>query len=345
MELPKLPPHEGPVLTVVDMHTGGEPLRIILNGYPEVKGDSVLAKRRYVREHLDHLRKVLMFEPRGHYDMYGALLVQSEISEADLGVLFMHNEGYSTMCGHAVIALGRFAVDYGMVKAPTSPETQINIHCPCGLVKAFVEYSNGKTGKVRFQSVPAFAFATDVTVSVPGYGDVSVDISYGGALYAFVSAEKFGLDVSMSRTKDLVDVATAVTNAVKAQVKLHHPVSEDLAFLYGTILTDGKDAFSDEPTANVCVFADAQVDRSPTGSGVTARIALQYHKGLIQLNQTRHFRSGTTGSIFTGKAVQDTVCGQFKAVVVEVSGQAHYTGVACFTQETDDDLRAGFLLQ
>ncbi|KAI4900988.1 hypothetical protein NFI96_032986, partial [Prochilodus magdalenae] len=369
MEFPKLPPQDGSVLSVVDMHTGGEPLRIILSGYPDVTGDTVLAKRRYAREHLDQFRKVLMFEPRGHYDMYGALLVQSEIAEADMGVLFMHNEGYSTMCGHAVIALGRFAVDYGFVKAPSSPETQINIHCPCGLVKAFVEYSNGKTGAVRFHSVPAFAFATDVKVTVPGYGEITVDISYGGALYAFVSAETFGMDVSKSRTRDLVDVATAVSSAVKSQVKLHHPVSEDLAFLYGTILTDGKDDFSDEPTANICVFADAQlqfvpvkvmlefkavsiadglcfqVDRSPTGSGVTARIALQYHKGLIQLHQTRSFKSGTTGAVFTGKAVQETTCGDFKAVVVEVAGHAYYSGVASFTLENDDTLKNGFLLR
>ena len=160
----QLPPHEGDELSVVDMHTGGEPLRVILSGYPEVKGDSVLAKRRYVREHLDHLRRALMYEPRGHYDMYGALIVDSELPEADLGVLFMHNEGYSTMCGHAVIALGRFAVDYKLVKEPQSPETQVNVHCPCGLVKAFVEYSGGKTGGVRFFSVPAFAFATGRTL-------------------------------------------------------------------------------------------------------------------------------------------------------------------------------------
>lgn len=345
MESLKLPPHDGSVISVVDMHTGGEPLRIVVSGFPDIIGGSVLAKRRYVREKLDHLRQLLMFEPRGHYDMYGALVVKSELNEAHLGVLFMHNEGYSTMCGHAVIALGRFAVDYGLVTAPQSPETQVNIHCPCGLVKAFVEYSNQNTGKVRFHSVPAFAFATDITVDVPGHGEVIVDISYGGAFYAFVSAEKFGLDISHSRTRDLVDAATAVTNAVKRKVKLHHPSSPDLAFLYGTILTDGKDAFSDEPTANVCVFADAQVDRSPTGSGVTARIALQYHKGLIQLNQTRTFQSGATGSLFTGKAVQETKCGDFKAVTVEVAGHAHYTGTASFVLENDDDLKNGFLLK
>ncbi|TRY82796.1 hypothetical protein DNTS_025567 [Danionella cerebrum] len=304
MAFPSLPPHCGSVISVVDMHTGGEPLRIILNGFPEIQGNTILAKRRYMKEHLDHLRKLLMFEPRGHKDMYGALLVPSELAEADIGVLFLHNEGYSTMCGHAVIALGRFAVDYGLVKEPTSPEMQINIHCPCGLVKAFTEYSNGKTGAVRFHSVPAFAFATDICVSVAGYGSVTVDISYGGALYAFVSASKFGLDVNNSKTQDLVDAATAVSKAVKSQV-----------------------------------------DRSPTGSGVTARVALQYHKGLIGLNQTRSFQSGVTRSVFTGRAIEETTCGVFKAVVVEVKGHAHYSGVATFTQESDDALSGGFLLR
>ncbi|XP_051908022.1 trans-L-3-hydroxyproline dehydratase isoform X3 [Hippocampus zosterae] len=257
----RLPPHGGAKLSVVDMHAGGEPLRIIVSGYPEVKGHTLLSKRRYARQHLDHLRRALMLEPRGHGDMYGALPVASELPDAHLGVLFMHNEGYSTMCGHAVMALGRFAVDYGLVKEPRSPETPVNIHCPCGLVRAFVEYADGKTGAVRFLSVPAFVFATDVTVAVEGFGDVTVDISYGGAFYAIVDARRFGLDVSESRTRDLADAATAVTKAVKSQVKLRHPLSDDLAFLYGTILTDGKEEFSSsDATANVCVFAEAQPD-------------------------------------------------------------------------------------
>lgn len=336
----RLPPNNGPVLSVVDMHTGGEPLRIVLSGAPVPSGDTLLEKRRWVRENMDWVRRVLMLEPRGHQDMYGALLVPSEEPEAQLGVLFMHNAGYSTMCGHAVIALGRFAVDYGLVD-PQGPETPINIHCPCGLVRAYVSSS----GQVRFHSVPAFTLCTDVTVDVPAYGQVVVDIAYGGAFYAFVSAERFGLDVCSSKTRDLVDAAAAVSDAVKAQVKISHPDSEDLAFLYGTIITDGKDAYSEEPTANICVFADSQVDRSPTGSGVTARIALQYHKGLIQLEQTRTFKSGATDSLFTGKAVKETVCGDYNAVIVEVSGRAHYTGTASFTVESDDPLKDGFLLK
>lgn len=154
-------------------------------------------------------------------------------------------------------------------------------------------------------------------VDVPGHGKVMVDIAYGGAFYAFVTAEKLGLDICSAKTRDLVDAASAVTEAVKAQFKINHPDSEDLAFLYGTILTDGKDAYTKEPTTNICVFADEQVDRSPTGSGVTARIALQYHKGLLELNQMRAFKSSATGSVFTGKAVREAKCGDFKAVIVE----------------------------
>ncbi|KAM4854052.1 trans-3-hydroxy-L-proline dehydratase isoform 1-T1 [Thomomys bottae] len=350
LALPRLPPHDPgtPALSVVDMHTGGEPLRVVLAGCPEVVGPTLLAKRRYMRQHLDYVRRRLMFEPRGHRDMYGAVLVPSELPDAHLGVLFLNNEGYSSMCGHAVLALGRFALDFGLVPAPPAGtrEARVNIHCPCGLVAAFVACEGGRScGPVRFHSVPAFVLASDLMVDVPGHGKVVVDIAYGGAFYAFVSAEKLGLDVSSAKTRDLVDAASAVTDAVKSQFNISHPESEDLAFLYGTILTDGKDVYSEDPTTNICVFADDQVDRSPTGSGVTARIALQYHKGLLGLNQTRAFKSSATGSVFTGKAVWEAKCGDFKAVVVEVSGQAHYTGTASLTVEEDDPLKDGFLLK
>ena len=165
LTVPLMPPHDPgtPALSVVDMHTGGEPLRIVLAGCPEVVGPTLLAKRRYMRQHLDHVRRRLMFEPRGHRDMYGAVLVPSELPDAHLGVLFLNNEGYSSMCGHAVLALGRFALDFGLVPAPPSDaqEALVNIHCPCGLVAAFVECEGGRSrGPVRFHSVPAFVLAT-----------------------------------------------------------------------------------------------------------------------------------------------------------------------------------------
>ncbi len=327
---------------MVEMYTGGEPLRIVETGYPAIPGATILAKRRYARDKLDHLRRMLMFEPRGHFDMYGVIPVEPDLPEADLAVLFMHNEGYSTMCGHAVIALGRYAVDRGLV-TPREPETTVRIQCPCGLVTATVEVVAGRPGRVRFASVPAFAFALDRVVETRSYGPVTLDIGYGGAFYALAPAQTFGLDVRRSRTRDLVDAATEITAAVKAQVPLAHPDDPDLAFLYGTILTDGADAWSEEASANICVFAAAQVDRSPTGSGVTARLAVQHRRGLIGLDQPRTFES-VTGAVFTGRAIAETRAGNFPAVSVEVAGEAHYCGEARFFLEPGDRIGGGFLL-
>ncbi len=332
-------------ITTTEMHTGGEPLRIVESGYPDLTGETVLEKRRCARDKYDHLRKLLIFEPRGHYDMYGVIIVKADISEADFGVIFIHNEGYSTMCGHAVIALGRYAVDKGLVKNIQSPETQVNIQCPCGLVKCFVEYKDGKTGRVRFNSVPAFAFAIDLEVDVPKCGKIVLDIGYGGAFYALVPAEKVGLDVRKSSTTELVQAADAISSAVKKSVKIEHPDSPDLGFLYGTIITDGLDKYSDQPTANLCVFADREVDRSPTGSGVTARIAVQFARGQISLGDVRTFENGKVNSKFTGMALKQVKCGKHDAVQVEVSGHGFYSGSNTFTVEEDDDLKAGFLLK
>jgi proline racemase len=328
-----------PVIETVEMHTGGEPVRIVVAGYPKIPGATILAKRRHAREHLDRYRKLLMFEPRGHADMYGALLVEPDLPGADLAVLFIHNEGYSTMCGHATIALGRWAVDTGRV-ARSAGETRVAIQCPCGLVEARV----ATDGSVRFSSVPAYAFALDARVELPGLGAVTLDVGYGGAYYAFLPAARFNLDVRRSATRDLVDAADTVTRAVKAQIKLDHPDDADLAFLYGTILTDGRDTFGAEPTANICVFAEREVDRSPTGSGVTARIALQHARRQIALGQERAFES-ITGAIFTGRALKQTKTGRFDAVIVEVGGKAQYTGSAKFTLEEGDEIGRGFLLR
>ena len=181
-------------LTVVDMHTGGEPLRIVTSGYPDLPKGTILEKRAHVRDHLDHLRKILMFEPRGHADMYGALLVEPDLPGADLAVLFLHNEGYSTMCGHAIIALGRYAVDQGLVKAGEDV-TLVNIECPCGMVRAEVAMQGGRPAEVSFESVPSFLFAKDKALTIGNWGKVNFDIAYGGAFYALADARQFGAQV------------------------------------------------------------------------------------------------------------------------------------------------------
>lgn len=330
-------------LSVIDMHTGGEPLRIVTGGYPPIPRGTILEKRAYVRDNLDHLRKILLFEPRGHYDMYGALLVEPDLPGADLAVLFMHNEGYSTMCGHAIIALGRYAIDHGLVEA-REPVTTVNIECPCGMVVASVDVKDGKTGAVSFESVPAFLFARDQRVDLPSRGSITFDIAYGGAFYALADCHQFGLEFGKSRARDFVDAATTLTEKLKAESPLSHPEHEDLAFLYGTILTDGTDAFSDRPTKNICVFADAEVDRSPTGSGVTARLAAMHAKGEIAEGQTRLFES-IVGSQFTGSVARRTKAGPHEAIIARVGGRAYYSGKAEFMVEDGDPLGRGFLVR
>lgn len=342
-------------LTVIDMHTGGEPLRIVTGGYPPIPKGTILEKRAYVRDNLDHLRKVLMFEPRGHYDMYGALLVEPDLPGADIAVLFMHNEGYSTMCGHAVIALGRYAVDQGLV-ASREPVTMVNIECPCGMVVASVEVKDGKAGAVSFESVPAFHVITDL-VRVPAYGGLNgsilFDIAYGGAFYAIADCRQFGLsfgdpewefELNRSPLRDFVDAATALTNAVKNHPDLSLGMHEELEFLYGSILTDGGDGSSGKPTKNICVFAEAEVDRSPTGSGVTARLAAMHAKGEVAIGEERIFES-IVGSRFTGSVVRTTTAGDQPATIARVGGRAFYSGKAEYWVEEGDELGKGFLVR
>ena len=332
----------GLVVETVEMHTGGEPVRIVCNLQDQIKGDDILAKRRFMSVHLDAVRRLLMFEPRGHYDMYGAVLVEPALPGADLAVLFTHNEGYSTMCGHAVIALARFAVDSGRVAA-VEPLTRVGIECPCGLVEAWVEVSNGKAGAVQFHSVPAFAFALDLPVIVPDIGEVTVDVGYGGAFYAVVDAARLGVSLD-GRLRDLVDAAAALTEAVRNTIAVRHPLADDLGFLYGSILTDGRNTSAAGISRNVCVFADAEVDRSPTGSGVTARMAIRHAKGLVVPGEACGFES-LTGAVFTGKVVGPAPLPGHDAIIVNVAGQAYYSGKASWSLEADDVIGQGFLLR
>jgi trans-L-3-hydroxyproline dehydratase len=322
------------ILSTIEMHTGGEPTRIIVDGWPALGAPTLLGKRRECLEKHDHLRRGLMLEPRGHDGMYGALLVEPDHPEADLAVLFMHNEGYSTMCGHATVALARWAVESGRVKGPV-----VRLQCPCGLVIAHV----GRNGSVHFESVPSFAYALDRIVPTSTWGPVTVDIAYGGAFYAFLAADSIGLDLKSSPMRAIVDAGEEIALATAKALPIEHPSEPDLAFLYGTILTDGGDGAS-APSRNVCVFAGRQVDRSPTGSGVSARMALQVVRRQAKLGDARKFES-CTGAIFTGKALREAPpVGPRKSVIVEVGGIAHVTGEAKFRFDADDPLREGFAL-
>lgn len=325
------------ILSTVEMHTGGEPTRIIVDGWPGFDAPTLLGKRREAAARFDELRRGLMLEPRGHDGMYGALLVEPDHPQADLAVLFMHNEGYSTMCGHATIALARWAVESGRVKRQPD-ETMVRLQCPCGLVVARV----AADGFVRFESVPSFVHVLDRIAPTATWGPVSVDIAYGGAFYAFLPADSIGLDLRHTPTRVLADGGAEITRAAAEAIPVVHPQEPDLGFLYGTILTDGNNG-AGRPSRNVCVFAGRQIDRSPTGSGVSARMALQWTRRQAKLGEERLFES-CTGAHFTGRLLREVQAGTRRAVIVEVGGRAHFTGESRFRFDEEDPLRAGFSL-
>jgi proline racemase len=334
------PPASWTRISTVDMHTGGEPLRIYTAGLPPIEGQSVLEKRRYFREHYDHIRTGTMWEPRGHADMYGAIITPSV--EADVDVFFLHNEGYSTMCGHAIIALTKFAIETGLVrKEEENPQLTFNV--PAGKVHARAVMENGKVQEVSFRNVPSFLYLRDQQIAVPDLGQVRFDIAYGGAFYAFVEAAPLGLSLTPKYYNQLIDYGRRIKQAVMTHCSIEHPFEEDLSFLYGTIFI-GPALEPGHHSRNVCIFAEGELDRSATGTGVSARAALHHAKGELRLNEKITIES-ILGSTMTVSAVAVTKFGPYEAVVPEVSGTASIIGRNEFYFDPEDPFGHGFIFR
>jgi trans-L-3-hydroxyproline dehydratase len=336
------PPENWTQITTVDAHTEGEPLRVIVGGFPEIPGSTILEKRRAATEHFDHLRTALMWEPRGHADMYGCIVVPPERPDSHFGVLFVHNEGFSTMCGHGIIAVATVALETGML-ATTPPETEVRIDTPAGLVVATARHQDGRVDDVAFRNVPSFVLGRDLEVEVPGFGSVRYDIAFGGAFYAFVDADAMGLEMVPAAAARLAEAGVAIKRAVMASRSIEHPFEEDLGFLYGTIFT-GAPHGAEADSRNVCIFAEGELDRSPTGTGVSARAAIHHARGELEVGREMVIES-ILGTTFTVRVAETTRLGPFDAVIPVVTGSAHVTGRHRFLIDPDDPLRSGFLLR
>jgi proline racemase len=336
------PPQDWLSVTTVDAHTAGEPFRVITSGFPELPGETILARRRYARENLDHLRTALMWEPRGHADMYGCIVTPPVSPEADIGILFMHNEGYSTMCGHGIIGIVKVALETGVLPM-TGPETTVRIDTPAGLVTAYARVAGEQVTSVAFHNVASFVLVLDETVHVPGLGEVRYDIAFGGAFYAFVQAQDVGLSCTPEDFRSLIEKGMAIKRAIMASRPIPHPFEEDLSFLYGTIFI-GPPLGEGAHSRNVCIFAEGEVDRCPTGTGVSARLAIHHARGEVDLDQPIVVES-ILGTRFTGRIVRTTTFGPYPAIIPEVEGAAHITGRHQFLIDPDDPLRDGFILR
>jgi len=328
-------------VTTLDVHTEGEPLRIITSGLPEPYGKNMLARRQDVKERIDSFRTALMWEPRGHREMYGCVVTPPVSPEADIGVLFMHNEGYSTMCGHGVIGLATALLETGIMPME-EPETTLRIDTPAGMVTAHALISDGWVESVRFHNVPSFAVSLDEVIEVPGLGIVSYDLAFGGAFYAYVEAEKLGLICLPGEVNSLVEKGMAIKHAVMANRSIAHPFEKDLNFLYGTIFAAPPET-AGAYMRNVCIFADGQVDRSPTGTGVSGLLAIHHARGKIGLDQVMTIES-IIGTNFTGCIADITTFGPYEAVIPEVQGSAYITGRHEFLLDPNDSLKNGFIL-
>ena len=336
------PPVSWTRISTIDMHTGGEPIRILADGYPEVKGASILEKRLYFRDHLDHIRKRIMWEPRGHADMYGAVLTEPCSKDADFGTFFMHNEGYSTMCGHAIIALTKFVLDTRLVRKK-GEHPQVIIDAPPGQILSTAHRQDGVVTSVSFKNVPSFVLYRDQQIEVKGIGRIQYDVAFGGAFYVLVDADKMKLALDSAGAASLIELGMQIKRSVMIKQKISHPFEPDLSFLYGTIFT-GRAKNPSNHSRNVCVFANGELDRSATGSGVSARAALHHARGELKLGEIIEIESilGTTMKV---ELAALTTFGPHKAVIPKVSGTASFTGKNSFWFDPEDPLKGGFFIR
>jgi proline racemase len=319
-------------VSAVDYHTGGEPFRIVTGGVEALRGATILDKRRDALERLDHVRQLLVFEPRGHADMYGCFVVEPNDEGADLGVVFFHNAGYSTACGHGTIALVTWALDEGVVERREG-ENHVVVDVPSGRLETWAQVEAGRVRSVRFRNVPAFVWAEDLEM-----GSRVVDVAFGGAFYASLEEK-----VEATELPRLIQVGRELKRALEEHHDIVHPLEPELRDLYGVIFWQEE---SESPLThrNVTVFADGEVDRSPCGSGTSARLALLDRSGrLPRGDELRHL--SIVDSEFRARVVGDADVAGFQAVVTEIEGSAYRTGEHVFTLDEADPLGEGFLLR
>jgi trans-L-3-hydroxyproline dehydratase len=350
------------MLRTIDAHTAGEPLRLVVEGWPGPKGRTMLERRAWARTHQDHLRRALMFEPRGHADMYGALLTEPERADSNAGVLFMHNEGFSTMCGHGIIAVVTLAIERGLMSSRVQgfrrssvPRTveplnsgtlgpSIVLDAPAGQIRARGEVSVGSDGQIRvdrvsFLNVPSFVLAASLPVKAGGRS-LHVDVAFGGAFYAIVDAESAGLPVTVERLPELRQLGHEIARAVEARMTVVHPAEPGLTGVYGTIFT-APPTVAGADLRNVTIFADREVDRSPCGTGTCAVLAVLDAMGLV--DSTRPFvHESIIGTTFSARVAERTTVGDAAAIVPELTGEAWITGEHTFIVDERDPLRRGF---
>lgn len=325
----------------IDTHTVGQPTRTIVGGLPYIPGKTITEKMLYLKEEEDWIRKVLMYEPRGNDVMSGVVLTEPCSEGADVGVIFIEVGGYLPMCGHDTIGVSTALIESGIIK-PVEPYTCITLDTPAGLVKVMVKVKDGVAEEVTFVNVPSFVFAKDVDIEVSGLGNVRMDISYGGNYYAIVPAEDIGLEIAPKEANKIIHYGNLIRDSVNKQIKVYHPEKD---FINEVTHVE----FSASPThdksdcKNTVVIPNGSLDRSPCGTGSSAKLASLYARGLLNINQY-FVHESIIGTIFKCRVLEETAVGDFKAVIPVITGSAYVTGMHTFVIDPRDPLQEGFKL-
>ncbi|NCU18027.1 proline racemase family protein [Pallidibacillus pasinlerensis] len=328
------------LISTIDTHTGGNPTRTVISGLPPLKGNTMSEKMLYMKENYDWIRKFLMNEPRGHSVMSGALIVDPCHPEADVGVIYIETGGYLPMCGHDTIGCCTALIEAGLIEAK-EPYTFINLDTPAGLVKVKVKVVNGKAEEVTFANVPSFLLKS-LEIEVDGIGNVECDIAYGGNFYAIIDARKIGLSLETDNASVIIEKGIRIRNAINEAEKIVHP---EYPFIQGLthieFFTDP--VHPDADVKNTVVVPPGGIDRSPCGTGTSAKLATMYAKSEIGLGET-FVHESIVGSLFKARILETTKIKDVDAVIPEVTGSAWVMGMHRFFYNEKDPLKEGYLL-
>ena len=328
------------MVTTVDAHTAGEATRIVTGGIPHIPGKTMTEKKMWIQGHLDDLRKMLMWEPRGHQDMFGAILTAPASEEAHTGVVFMDSGGYLDMCGHGSMGAAAVLVDTGMVPVDdleNGMEKEILLDTPAGTVTTRVKIQDGCGDEVTVQNVPAFYYDT-VEIQLAELGTIRVDISYGGNFFALVNVDQLKMPLELSHLDQLKALGLEIRDRVNDAISIVHPGTGKPARVDLTEIYQNGD-----PVKNMVVFGNGQVDRSPCGTGTCAKMAWLHKMGRLGVGDT-YLHTSMLNTLFTGRIAAEARVGDRQAIVPEITGRAHITGFHQFVAENKDPFKTGFLL-
>ena len=333
------------MISVIDTHTAGEAARLVTAGIPKIPGKDMVEKKQYFINHLDDVRKSVMFEPRGHQDMFGAFLLPPTKEEADFGLVFMDTGGYLNMCGHNTIAAVTAAVETGMVDVEEgATEKEVVVETPAGLIYATAKLKdNGaKVKEVSFKNVESFLYKRDVELDVEGIGHIKFDISFGGSFFCIISADQLGLEVKPENASKLKEAGLKIREAVNANIEIQHPTLEHIKTVDLVEIYD-KPSHPEATYKNVVVFGDGNIDRSPCGTGTSAKLATLYAKGELKPGEPFVYES-ILGTLFKGRIVEERKLADFDAIIPEITGSGYILGFSNYVYDPDDALTYGFLL-